>query len=90
MDRVGRHRQIDDTEGIGFVGGENTSEREKEEERRRRRKDSGADNWGNGVIRYCDGNRAPLQGGSGWSISGALYVTNLRTRPSLMPVRGPW
>lgn len=31
-----------------------------------------------------------LQGGSGWSISGALYVTNLRTRRSLMPVRGPW
>lgn len=34
MDRVGRHRQIDDTEGIGFVGGENTSEREKEREGR--------------------------------------------------------
>lgn len=32
----------------------------------------------------------PLQGGSGWSISGALYVTNLRIRRSLMPVRGPW
>lgn len=32
----------------------------------------------------------PLQGGSGWSISDALYVTNLRTRRSLMPVRGPW
>lgn len=64
--------------------------KEKKGGRWRRRKDSGADNWGNGVIRYCDGNRAPLQGGSGWSISGALYVTNLRTRPSLMPVRGPW
>ena len=60
-----------------------------DENTKRGRKDSGADNWGNGVIRYCDGNRAPLQGGSGWSISGALYVTNLRTRPSLMPVRGP-
>lgn len=92
MDRIADGiRQIDDTEGI-VVGGENTSKekRKKEWERRRRRKDSGADNWGNGVIRYCDGNRAPLQGGSGWSISGALYVTNLRTRPSLMPVRGPW
>lgn len=36
------------------------------------------------------GSGTPLQGGSGWSISGALYVTNLRTRRSLMPVRGPW
>jgi len=35
------------------------------------------------------GGGTPLQGGSGWSISGALYVTNLRTRRSLMPVRGP-
>lgn len=26
------------------------------------------------------GSGTPLQGGSGWSISGALYVTNLRTR----------
>lgn len=51
-----------------------------------------SNNWSN--VGWLDiataGSGTPLQGGSGWSISDALYVTNLRTRRSLMPVRGPW
>lgn len=59
---------------------------------RRAEKIPGADNWSNGgwLDIVTAGSGTSLQGGSGWSISGALYVTNLRTRPSLMPVRGPW
>lgn len=78
-----RVRQIDESEGIGrtdVIG----------QERYTGRPTIGATAASRGLDIATAGSGTPLQGGSGWSISDALYVTNRRTRRSLMPVRGPW
>ncbi|KZC07095.1 hypothetical protein WN55_08477 [Dufourea novaeangliae] len=56
VEAPGSHRRIDDTDGI---------ERRKYE-KGGGRKDSNADNWGNGVIRYCD------------ATSGRIWLVNQR------------